>query len=148
MAYNWGKIILYRPFLHYLARLGKETTPDVRQLRYAAACIKIARATITRSDQILQQGLLSGAAWCSIYTIFFSIVVLLLFLATQRGGNEYHQVLRETECGIRILLATSCQDNGSKRCLDVLKVVSTLTQCLLDANIIRFLSINYRHSPR
>ena len=122
MVHNWAHIILYRPFLHYLARTNSDKPLDSRQLRCAASCIKIARVTISRSQQMLRQGFLVPAAWPSVNTIFFSIVTLLFFLATQHGDREYGTIQQETELGIRVLAATSCQAIGSRRYMEILKV--------------------------
>lgn len=124
MAHNLGHILLYRPFLHYLARMRDQTPPDTRQLRCASACIKTSRQAITRSDEMLQQGYLAPAAWQPVYTIFLSIVALIFYLATQKGAPDYPAIEIEAQTGIRILASTSCQDIGSRRCLDVLKVLA------------------------
>lgn len=122
MVHNFGHILLYRPFLHYLAKTRSENPPDARHLRCATACVKISRFTISRSDEMLRQGFLAPAAWPSVYTVFLSLVTLVFFLATQQGNKEYAAIQKETETGIRILSRTSCQDIGSRRCLDVLRV--------------------------
>ncbi|ETN44570.1 uncharacterized protein HMPREF1541_10240 [Cyphellophora europaea CBS 101466] len=124
MAHNLGHILLYRPFLHYLARMRDQTPPDTRQLRCASACVKTSRQTITRSDEMLQQGYLAPAAWQPVYTIFLAIVALIFYLATQKGAPDYSAIEIEAQIGIRILASTSCQDIGSRRCLDVLKVLA------------------------
>ena len=135
MAHNLAHILLYRPFLHYLARMKGENPPDSRQLRCAASCIKISRITITRSHEILQQGFLAPAAWQSVYTIFLAIVVLIFFLATQHGASDYVTVQHEAEMGIKVLAGTSCQDIGSRRCLDVLKVLTRRLSHMMELDI-------------
>ena len=122
MAHNFGHILLYRPFLHYLAKTKSESPPDQRLLRCAFLCVKVSRFTISRSDEMLRAGCLAPAAWQSVYTVFLSLVTLVFFLATQMGNKEYAAIQRETETGIRILVSTSCQDIGSRKCLDVLRV--------------------------
>jgi hypothetical protein len=122
MVHNFGHILLYRPFLHYLARTRDDKPPDPRHLRCATACVKVSRFTIAKSDEMLKQGFFLPAAWQSVYTVFLALVTLVFFLATQRGNKEYAAIQRDTECGIRILARTSCQEIGSRRCLDVLKV--------------------------
>ncbi len=122
MVHNFGHILLYRPFLHYLAKTKGKHPPDHRLLRCATSCVKISRFTISRSDEMLRQGFLAPAAWQSVYTVFLSLVTLIFFLATQHGNKEYGAIQKETECGIRILASTACQDIGSRRCLDALRV--------------------------
>ncbi|EXJ91841.1 hypothetical protein A1O3_00391 [Capronia epimyces CBS 606.96] len=135
MVHNFGHIILYRPFLHYLARSRGENPPDPRLLRCATSCIKISRFTISRSDAMLKQGFLAPAAWQSVYTVFLSLVTLVFFLATQHGNREYAAIQKDTECGIQILASTSCLDIGSRRCLDVLRILTRRLSLDIDLNI-------------
>ena len=122
MAHNFGHIVLYRPFLHYLAKSKAESHPDKRQLRCALACVKISKRTIQRSVELQKQGYLAPASWNSVYTIFLSIVTLVFFLACQGDAKEAAGIKQVAEAGTRILCSCECQDTGSRRCLDVLKV--------------------------
>lgn len=83
---------------------------------------------------MLQQGLIAPAAWQSIYTVFLSLVTLIFFLATKQGSKDYTAMQDDTEAGIRILASTSCQDIGSRKCLDVLRVRPLYACCFYDAN--------------
>lgn len=129
MAYNYGSIVLYRPFLYSLSRTTTDEQSDERQVRCALACVKVAQHTIICSEAVLQRGVLYAACWHSIYTIFLSVIVMIFLLPTQRGAQEYEQVKSITEKGVRILASTSCQDTGSKRCLDVIRVSYTANHC-------------------
>ncbi|EXJ93433.1 hypothetical protein A1O1_01825 [Capronia coronata CBS 617.96] len=135
MVHNFGHILLYRPFLHYLARTKSDNPPDPRLLRCATACIKISRFTISRSDAMLKQGFLAPAAWQSVYTVFLSLVTLVFFLATQHGNKEYAAIQKDTECGIRILASTSCLDIGSRKCLEVLRILTRRLSPIIDLDI-------------
>ncbi|KIW90596.1 uncharacterized protein Z519_08379 [Cladophialophora bantiana CBS 173.52] len=135
MVHNFGYILLYRPFLHYLAKAKTENPPDARLLRCAACCVKISRFTISRSDEMLQKGFLAPAAWQSVYTVFLSLVTLIFFLATQHGNKDYAAIQKETETGVRILASTSCQDIGSRRCLDVLRVLTKRLSHIINLDI-------------
>lgn len=122
MAYYQGHIILYRPFLHYLAKMRDEETTDKRQLKCILACIKVASSVISRSEQMLQKENLYPAAWPAVYTIFLSVVCLIFFIATQRGTQAANQTQQKVETGIRLLASTSCHDTGADRCLEILQV--------------------------
>ncbi|OAP61627.1 hypothetical protein AYL99_03830 [Fonsecaea erecta] len=135
MVHNFGYILLYRPFLHYLAKARSENPPDVRLLRCAACCVKISRFTISRSNEMLQKGFLAPAAWQSVYTVFLALVTLVFFLATQHGNKDYAVIQKETETGVRILARTSCQDIGSRRCLDVLRVLTKRLSHIINLDI-------------
>jgi hypothetical protein len=84
---------------------------------------------------MLRQGYLAPAAWQSVYTVFLSLVTLIFFLGTQHGNKEYAAVRQETETGIRILYKTSCQDIGSRRCLDVLRVLTRRLSHIIDIDV-------------
>ncbi|KAH0841909.1 fungal transcriptional regulatory protein [Fonsecaea pedrosoi] len=135
MVHNFGYILLYRPFLHYLAKAKSENPPDGRLLRCAACCVKVSRLTISRSNEMLQKGFLAPAAWQSVYTVFLSLVTLIFFLATQHGNMDYAVIQKETEIGVRILARTSCQDIGSRRCLDVLRVLTRRLSHIINLDI-------------
>ncbi|OQV00477.1 Fungal specific transcription factor domain-containing protein [Cladophialophora immunda] len=135
MVHNFGYILLYRPFLHYLAKAKSENPPNVQLLRCAACCVKISRFTISRSNEMLQKGFLAPAAWQSVYTVFLSLVTLIFFLATQHGNKDYAIIQKETETGVRILARTSCQDIGSRRCLDVLRVLTKRLSHIINLDI-------------
>ena len=71
---------------------------------------------------MIRQGFHIPASWQSVYTLFLSLVTLVFYLATQECNMELVAIQEEIECGIRMLAGTSCQDGGSRRCLDVLRV--------------------------
>ena len=122
MVHNFGHIVLYRPFLHYLAKASVESSPDKRQLRCALACVKVSKRTIQRSAELQKQGYLAPASWHSVYTIFLSLITMVFYLACQRESREAANIKQIAENGVRILSSCECQDTGSKRCLDVLNV--------------------------
>lgn len=122
MTHNYGHIVLYRPFLHYLANLNTDQHSDKRQLRCALACVRIARRTILKSASVQRRAFLAPASWFSVYTIFLSIVTLVFYLACQSETEEATDLRQTAETGVRILAGSECQDIGAKRCLDVLRV--------------------------
>ncbi|KEF50889.1 uncharacterized protein A1O9_13059 [Exophiala aquamarina CBS 119918] len=123
MVHHYEQALLYRPFLHYLAKTKDESPPDARLLYCATLCVQISRLTIIRSEELLSQGLLAPASWQLTYIVFLSIVTLFYFLATQHEHREYTAIQKEAERGIRVLHATSYLDAGSRRCLDVLRML-------------------------
>jgi len=75
---------------------------------------------------MLDKDILYPFCWPSIYTIFLSVISLIFLIATQPGTLEPAEAYRKAETGIRILAATACENNGSERCLEILKVRRTL----------------------
>ncbi|KAJ9635752.1 Gypsy retrotransposon integrase-like protein 1 [Knufia peltigerae] len=127
MTSFFGKIVLYRPFLHYLAKSSDGLPTAQKASQRALLCIRIASTAITRSETIQQLGLLPPASWTTIYTIFLSVACLIFLIATRDGPKNPIEAWRKAESGIRLLASTTCHETGSKQCLGILK---ELVRCL------------------
>ncbi|KAK5026965.1 Gypsy retrotransposon integrase-like protein 1 [Exophiala sideris] len=117
----FGKLVLYRPFLHYLGKSSNGRPTSQRASQRALACIRIASTAITRSETIQELGLLRPASWTSVYTIFLSVVCLVFLIATREGTQRPVEAWRKAESGIRLLAATQCHETCSFQCLEILK---------------------------
>ncbi|KIX07569.1 uncharacterized protein Z518_02222 [Rhinocladiella mackenziei CBS 650.93] len=137
MSYYFGQIVLYRPFLHYLANMSEGGSVTQQQSQRALICTKIASIVITRSEAMHAQGMLCSASWTSIYTLFLSVVCLTFLIATQSGTNRPIEAYRRAESGIRLLAATACPGMGSVQCLGVLKQLVRRLSHTVDFNIDR-----------
>ncbi|OAL31192.1 hypothetical protein AYO22_01225 [Fonsecaea multimorphosa] len=121
MAFYFARIVLYRPFLHYLARMSDGGSVTQEQSRRALVCIRYASMAIDQSQAMWDRDLLHPASWTSIYTIFLSVVCLMFLIATQKGTKNPIEAWRNADRGIRLLASTSCLEQGSIQCLGVLK---------------------------
>lgn len=121
MFYYFSQLVLYRPFLHYLASMSESCTVT-QQSHRALLCTKMASIVVTRTEAIHAQGMLHSASWTSTYTLFLSVVCLIFLIATQRGTKQPLEAWRRAECGIRLLASISCPGMGAAQCLLVLKV--------------------------
>lgn len=123
MTLAFTRIMLYKPFLHYLARRQDgDDAGSPSQMRLAYACITAAQQAIHHSSSTLNGSLLGQASWPAIYTVFMSITCLIFFLATRPVDAQRDEVQRDVEAGIHILSSTICQGTGASRCLDVIAV--------------------------
>lgn len=104
LDYLLAKIILYKPFIHYLAI----TSPLFDfQISMANKCIQVAHKVICLSDEMLKNDLLCASYWFSIHTIFFSVTCLMFYQHQINLGliTEKHiDVEKDCELGINILL--------------------------------------------
>ncbi|RYP68858.1 hypothetical protein DL769_005417 [Monosporascus sp. CRB-8-3] len=123
MTYNFGHIILCRPFLHYLRVMADGGSISVMQSYHALACIKLASSTIVRAHEMLNEGLLLAGFWPSIYTIFLSVMCLIFLIAAHHGTSRPSKAWQRAAVGIRIITAFKCVDDCSTPCLEVLKMV-------------------------
>lgn len=126
MTLAFTRILLYKPFLHYLARRNDgDDGGSPSKMRLAYACITAAQQAIHHSYKTLGGSLLGQASWPAIYTVFMSITCLVFFLATRPVDAQHDEIQKDAEAGIHVLASAICQGTGGSRCLDVI-AVSTL----------------------
>lgn len=128
MAYNFGQIVLYQPFLRNLRKIADGEVLSRIQSHHALACIKISSVTIGRSEEMMKRGWLCAASWMSIYSIFLSVVCLSFLIASHNGTSKPGEAWRKARSGIRLLCAVRCVDNGAAACLEILKVSQPFKQ--------------------
>ncbi|KAK5951580.1 Gypsy retrotransposon integrase-like protein 1 [Knufia fluminis] len=122
VCYYFTQIVLYRAFLHYLAKQHEDKSVGQRQLSYARTCVRMAAKVVEVSIEHQQKGLLCPASWPSIYTVFISVVCLIFSYATREEGTAAPEAKENIENGVRLLACTACTtDTGSVRCLEVLR---------------------------
>ncbi|KAI5863746.1 hypothetical protein GGS23DRAFT_604757 [Durotheca rogersii] len=124
MTYNFGQIILCRPFLHYLRVMADGGSISITQSYHALACIKLASSTIVRAQEMMDEGPVLAGFWPSIYTVFLSVMCLVFLIAAHRGTSTPSRAWQRAAAGIRVIAALKCVDDCSKQCLEVLKVVT------------------------
>lgn len=122
LCYYFAQIVLYRAFLHYLAKQREGDPVGKRQLLYARTCVRMSTKVIEVSIEHQQRGLLCPASWPSIYTVFLSVVCLIFSYVTREEGSAAAEIKEDIENGIRLLACTACTtDTGSVRCLEILR---------------------------
>lgn len=122
ICYYFAQIVLYRPFLHYLAKPLGDDAASQRQMAYARTCVRMARKVVEVSTEHQRRGLLCPASWSSVYTVFLSVVCLIFSHATRDQNRSTENLKPEIENGIRLLASTACTtDTGSVRCLEILR---------------------------
>lgn len=81
------KISLYRPFIHYISNGYSATSSDPRSLIRGRNCIKVARLVVKLANKMIDENLLIGTYWFSMYTIFFSIACLIYYFHFANYNN-------------------------------------------------------------
>lgn len=87
------QIMLYRPFIHFISHGNDSRATDPRSLIRGRNCIKVARSVVKLANKMIDQNLLVGTYWFSMYTIFFSIACLIYyyhFVHSSHNGNDYN----------------------------------------------------------
>ncbi|KAK9467753.1 fungal-specific transcription factor domain-containing protein [Lipomyces arxii] len=99
LAFCYVKIILYRPFIHYVDRKYKEKMTDERPYACAANCISTSRIVVHLADELLRRDILRGAHLFAVYTIFFSTAVLIYFVHEDPLNPNVDEFRRDAELG-------------------------------------------------
>lgn len=134
--YYFTQIVLYRAFLHHLAKQHKDRPGGQRQLSYAQTCVRMARKVIGVSIEHQRKGLLCPVSWPSVYTTFLSVVCLVFAHATREEGAAAPEIKEDIEHGIRLLACTACTtDTGSVRCLEVLRRLIKSVSYAVDVSV-------------
>ncbi|KAJ8143622.1 hypothetical protein OY671_003258 [Metschnikowia pulcherrima] len=82
------QISLYRPFIHYISNGSQSKNADPRSLIRGRNCIKVARLVVKLANKMIDQNLLVGTYWFSMYTIFFSIACLAYYFHFANYNNS------------------------------------------------------------
>src|SRR6202000_1162610 len=77
LSYAHAQVMLYRPFLHFVAMDKREKQVDQRAYACAASYVNVSRNIIHITTSMKQKGLLNGAFWFIMYTSFFAILSLV-----------------------------------------------------------------------
>ncbi|EWC44030.1 hypothetical protein DRE_01382 [Drechslerella stenobrocha 248] len=115
------KMMLYRPFIHYVAQPRDGRVRDERPFASAAACINTCREIIHICQEMKDKGILNGAYWYLIYTTFFSVVSLLYFVLENVTHSDAPAVLRDATVGKDCIFSLKDSSVAGDRCSSALK---------------------------
>lgn len=139
LAFLNCQITLYRPFIHFISNGLKYQNSDPRSLIRGRNCIKVARMVVKLANTMIDQNLLVGTYWFSMYTIFFSIACLIYYYhfanynhnGEPGNGSNYAGVLfdddlnidmikKDIEMGKKVLDCLKSDSNASMRIFNIL----------------------------
>jgi hypothetical protein len=131
MSYLHVKIILYRPFIHYIsANVKSVSSTDLACIEKAKNCINVARIVVKLSEDMINKNMLSGSYWFSIYTIFFSVACLVYYVhfapSINRNGqpdSEYIAIKKDAENGKRVLDILKDSSMAARRTYNILNAL-------------------------
>ncbi|KAK9379510.1 fungal-specific transcription factor domain-containing protein, partial [Kockiozyma suomiensis] len=120
MAFCYVKIILYRPFIHYVGQKYKNTMTDQRPYACAANCISTARIVVHLADDLQRRKVLRGAHLFSVYTIFFSAAVLVYYVHEDPYNRYVKEFLHDAELGKMVINHLKGRSTAAARTYDML----------------------------
>lgn len=131
ISYLHVKIILYRPFIHYIsANVRSNSLNDLTCIEKAKNCINVARIVVKLAEDMINKNMLSGSYWFSIYTIFFSVACLVYYVhfapPINRDGQpdqEYIAIKKDAENGKRVLDILKDSSMAARRTYNILNAL-------------------------
>lgn len=122
LAYAFAQVLLYRPFLHFVANEKRSKQIDQRAYTCAASYVNVARNIIHLCSQMKRDGLLNGAFWFIMYTTFFSILSLVYFAAENPENATTEAIMKDALEGKEVLASLAKRSMAADRCTATLDV--------------------------
>ncbi|KAK5125333.1 hypothetical protein LTR85_000442 [Meristemomyces frigidus] len=123
LSYAHAQVMLYRPFLHFVAMEKRSKPVDQRAYACAASYVNVSRNIIHITTQMKQRGLLNGAFWFVMYTSFFAILSLVYFAAENPDNPTMQAVMKDALEGRQTLASLATRSMAADRCTATLNVV-------------------------
>ena len=115
-------MMMYRPFLHYVASSCQSKGIDKRTFACAAACVSVARNIVHITSQMKRRGLLIGAYWFVMYTTYFGIIALVYFCLENPMTATGREILKDAMEGRDTLAGLARRSLAADRCTQSLAV--------------------------
>ena len=122
MAYAHVQMMLYRPFLHYVANSHHGGRIDKRSYACAAACVSVSRNIVHITAEMKRRDLLIGSYWFTMYTTFFAILALVFFVLENPNSSTSQDILKDALEGREILASLAKRSMAADRCTVTLAV--------------------------
>ncbi len=116
LGYAHAQVMLYRPFLHFVAMQKREKPVDQRAYACAASYVNVSRNIVHIITQMKQKGLLNGAHWFAMYTSFFAVLSLVYFAAENPDNPTTEAVMKDALEGRQVLSSLSQRSMAADRC--------------------------------
>ena len=122
LSYAHVQMTMYRPFLHYVAQGIEAAEGEKRSYACAAACVSVARNIVHITAEMNRRGLLIGSYWFVMYTSYFSILSLVLYVLENPQSRTGKDIMRDAIEGRDMLASLAKRSLAADRCSHSLKV--------------------------
>lgn len=128
-------MMMYRPFLHYVAGGCQQKGIDKRAYACAAAGVSVSRNIVHITAEMKKRGLLIGAYWFTMYTTYFATLMLVFFVLENPDSPTGRDILKDAMEGKDTLAGLAKRSMAADRCSQSL-AVSASSSCLKIALIV------------
>ena len=124
MSYAHVQMMLYRPFIHYVSMTPENKTKNLDKRNYAcaAACISVSRNIVHITSDMKRKGLLVGSYWFVMYTTYFAILSLVVFVLGNPNSDTAMDILKDARDGRDTLAGLAKRSLAADRCTHSLAV--------------------------
>jgi hypothetical protein len=115
-------MVLYRPFLHHIAKRKTDKDFDIRAFACASACIQAANQVVWLDEALDSKGFLRGSYWFIFFTTFISVICLLMFVLSNKNDPTAQESLSAAVRGYRIFIKFAKSNSTARNFAESLKV--------------------------
>ena len=115
-------MVLYRPFLHHIAKRKTDSDFDVRAFECASTCIKAAQQVVGLNEALDSRGLLHRSYWFILYITFIAVMSLLMFVLSNKTDPTAQESLSAAVRGYRIFIKFAKSTVTARNFAEFLKV--------------------------
>jgi hypothetical protein len=134
--YAHVQMVLYRPFLHHIAKRKTDPDFDIRAFACASACIQAAQQVVILDEALDSKGLLNGSYWFILYTTFIAVISLLMFVLSNKTDPTAQESLSAAVRGYRIFIKIAKSTVTARNFVESLKVRVLAKETSILANLI------------
>ena len=124
MSYAHVQMMLYRPFIHYVSMASEKKTNNLDKRNYACAiaCVIVSRNIVHITTDMKRKGLLVGSYWFVMYTTYFAILSLVVFVLGNPNSDTAMDILKDARDGRDTLAGLAKRSLAADRCTHSLAV--------------------------
>ncbi|CAR27490.1 ZYRO0C18150p [Zygosaccharomyces rouxii] len=126
MDYLLARILMCKPFVHYIAVEPDQAPRYSFQISIAWNCIEVSHQVIHLAHEMIENNLLSSGYWFSVHTIFYSVTCLMFYqhlLDISLAKNNGLDVQKDCELGVDILMCLKNSTQAGERSFNVLNSI-------------------------
>lgn len=121
--HSLAQVVLYRPFLHYLARNGQDPKFNIRGYECASTCVRAAMQAIWIIEAINTNSLLHEGYWLYMYLLGVAASILIFFVSSSVQKATLEESSASAIKARNLLKLLAKYNLSAKRCHDSLSVV-------------------------
>jgi hypothetical protein len=130
-------MVLYRPFLHHIAKRKTDADFDFRAFACASSCIHAALQVVRLDEALEAQGIILGSRWLLLFSTFLAVICLLMFVLSNMEDPLAAECWSVASRGFNIFSRFANSNNSAKLYVECLGVSSFPFYLVLRTNCLQ-----------